>query len=75
MVQRGRFHHAQSQLHRFLNVALGGYVRSVHSYSSGAAQVVLPHVVGGFDEVTLCNVSWEQITRHTDVVLAFGAWR
>ncbi|KDC66716.1 biotin sulfoxide reductase domain protein, partial [Bordetella bronchiseptica MBORD624] len=68
----GRFHHAQSQLHRFLNVALGGYVRSVHSYSSGAAQVVLPHVVGGFDEVTLCNVSWEQITRHTDVVLAFG---
>ena len=68
----GRFHHAQSQLHRFLNVALGGYVRSLHSYSSGAAQVILPHVVGNFDEVTLSNVTWEQIERHTDAVLAFG---
>ncbi|WP_163823406.1 molybdopterin-dependent oxidoreductase, partial [Proteus mirabilis] len=27
----GRFHHAQSQIHRFLNTALGGYVRSVNS--------------------------------------------
>ena len=33
----GRFHHAQSQIHRFLNTSLGGYVRSVNSYSSGAA--------------------------------------
>ena len=31
----GRFHHAQSQVHRFLNTALGGYVRSVNSYSAG----------------------------------------
>jgi biotin/methionine sulfoxide reductase len=42
----GRFHHAQSQVHRFLNVALGGYVRSVNSYSAGASQVILPHVMG-----------------------------
>jgi biotin/methionine sulfoxide reductase len=33
----GRFHHAQSQIHRFLNTALGGYVKSVNSYSSGAS--------------------------------------
>ena len=32
----GRFHHAQSQLHRFLN-CLGGYVRSVNSYSFGTS--------------------------------------
>ena len=31
----GRFHHAQSQLHRFLN-CLGGYARGEHSYSNGA---------------------------------------
>ncbi len=68
----GRFHHAQSQLHRFLNCALGGYVRSVHSYSSGAAQVVLPHVLGDFDDLTLRNVTWDQVVEHTDVVLAFG---
>ncbi len=27
----GRFHHAQSQFHRFLNTALGGYVASVNT--------------------------------------------
>ena len=27
----GRFHHAQSQLHRFLN-CIGGYTASVNSY-------------------------------------------
>src|SRR5207253_2377167 len=41
----GRFHDAPRQLHRFLNLA-GGYVRSVNSYSSGAAAVILPHVIG-----------------------------
>jgi len=41
----GRFHHAQSQLHRFLN-CLGGYVRSVNTYSYGASSVLLPHVAG-----------------------------
>ncbi len=39
----GRVHHAQSQVHRFLNV-LGGYVRSVNTYSAGAAEVILPRV-------------------------------
>ena len=39
----GRFHDAQHQIHRFLNLA-GGYVRSVNSYSSGAATVILPHL-------------------------------
>ena len=42
----GRFHHAQSQVHRFLNTALGGYVRSVNTYSAGAAAVILPHILG-----------------------------
>ena len=37
----GRFHHAQSQLHGFLN-CLGGYVRSVNTYSVGTSEVLLP---------------------------------
>ena len=41
----GRFHHAQSQVHRFLN-SLGGYVASVGSYSTGCAQAIMPHVFG-----------------------------
>jgi len=68
----GRFHHAQSQVHRFLNTTLGGYVRSVNSYSAGASGVILPHILGSMDEVARRNVTWEQIVEHSDVVLAFG---
>ncbi|WMS41941.1 molybdopterin-dependent oxidoreductase [Acuticoccus sp. MNP-M23] len=68
----GRFHHAQSQIHRFLNVAFGGYTRSVNSYSAGASSVLLPHVIGPFEQLSRHNVTWEQIAAHTDMVLAFG---
>ena len=68
----GRFHHAQSQVHRFLNMAFGGYVRSVNSYSAGASAVILPHIIGGYEEVSRRNVTWDQVAEHTDTVLAFG---
>ncbi|MDB5627143.1 MAG: biotin transporter BioY, partial [Tardiphaga sp.] len=68
----GRFHHAQSQLHRFLNAAIGGYVRSVNSYSAGASMVILPHILGNYDDVSRRNVSWDDIVAYTDIVLAFG---
>lgn len=67
----GRFHHAQSQLHRFLNT-LGGYVRSVNTYSAGAASVIMPHVLGKYDDPGRRDVLWSDIVRHTDLVLAFG---
>lgn len=41
----GRFHHAQSQVHRFLKLA-GGYVDSVNTYSSAAAEVIMGRVTG-----------------------------
>ncbi|NMP14737.1 molybdopterin-dependent oxidoreductase [Thalassotalea sp. Y01] len=41
----GRFHHAQSQIHRFLG-KYGGYVDSVNTYSSAAAEVIMNHVTG-----------------------------
>lgn len=68
----GRFHHAQSQIHRFLNVACGGYVKSVNSYSSGSSQVLVPHIIGDYEGLTKRNVSWEQIAEHSQIVLAFG---
>jgi biotin/methionine sulfoxide reductase len=67
----GRFHDAPRQLHRFLNTA-GGYVRSVGSYSSGAATVILPHVIGPQDAVAGNNVSWDELVAHSALVLAFG---
>jgi biotin/methionine sulfoxide reductase len=68
----GRFHHAQSQVHRFLNTVLGGYVRSVNSYSAGASAVILPHVLGPYDDVTRHSVTWEQVVEHTETLVAFG---
>ena len=68
----GRFHHAQSQVHRFLNTAFGGYVRSVNSYSAGASAVILPHILGDYEAVSRRNVTWDQVAEHTDTVLAFG---
>jgi biotin/methionine sulfoxide reductase len=67
----GRFHDAQHQIHRFLNLA-GGYVRSVNSYSSGAAAVILPHVIGPQAAVAGNNVSWAELVSDSAVVLAFG---
>ena len=67
----GRFHDAQHQIHRFLNLA-GGYVRSVNSYSSGAATVILPHIVGPQSLVAGNNVSWDELVAESAVVLAFG---
>jgi len=67
----GRFHDAQSQIHRFLNLA-GGYVRSIGSYSSGAASVILPYVVGPQGAVAGNNVSWAELVSEGALVLAFG---
>ncbi|HYU12856.1 MAG TPA: molybdopterin-dependent oxidoreductase, partial [Stellaceae bacterium] len=67
----GRFHDAQHQIHRFLNL-LGGYVRSVNSYSSGAAAVILPYVIGPQAAVAGNNVSWDELVAESALVLAFG---
>jgi biotin/methionine sulfoxide reductase len=67
----GRFHDAPRQLHRFLNMA-GGYVRSVNSYSSGAATVILPHIIGPQELVAGNNVSWDELVEESALVLAFG---
>ncbi|NML46741.1 molybdopterin-dependent oxidoreductase [Ramlibacter sp. G-1-2-2] len=67
----GRFHHAQSQVHRFLN-ALGGYVRHTDSYSLGAGRVVTPHIVADLDELKDSHTSWEVLARHTRLFVTFG---
>lgn len=67
----GRFHHAQSQVHRFLN-SIGGYTRHVNSYSYGAADVILQHVIGGPYGLTKDNTPWSNICEATELVVAFG---
>ena len=61
----GKFHHAPSQLHRFLN-CFGGYTYSVNSYSFASAEVILPHVMGNFFILLVNATSWPTITENTD---------
>ncbi|MCW2318668.1 biotin/methionine sulfoxide reductase [Rhodoblastus acidophilus] len=66
----GRFHHAKSQLSRFLN-ASGGCVGAVDNYSMGAAMVLLPHVLGS-DDLLWRGMDWDVLAQHTDLIVSFG---
>jgi len=67
----GRFHHAQSQVHRFMN-AIGGYVAHVGTYSLGAARTLLPHILMEMDAVRAQQTAWVQLERHCRLLVAFG---
>ncbi|MEO3387948.1 molybdopterin-dependent oxidoreductase [Mesorhizobium sp. CAU 1741] len=67
----GRFHHARTQVRRFL-AAAGGYTDQVGNYSWGAAHAILPHVLGNADAVSSDATDWRTIAQETDVVVAFG---
>ena len=68
----GRFHHAQGQLKRFLNL-IGGFVHSRTSYSAGAAEVIVPHILGmTFHSLMRQAPTVEDIIRETDLVVCFG---
>jgi biotin/methionine sulfoxide reductase len=67
----GRFHHSQSQLRRFTSL-LGGATVSVGTYSNGAAERILRHVVGGAEEIWRGATAWPVISAHTDTLVAFG---
>src|SRR6478735_8921934 len=67
----GRFHHAQSQVHRFLNT-IGGYTRSVQNYSFAAADTILPHVIGDRRGLAAGHTPWRLIAGHSDLIVMFG---
>jgi biotin/methionine sulfoxide reductase len=66
----GRFHHAKTQLQRFMG-GFGGFTNQKHSYSLAAGLAILPHILG--DHQTLRSPSsWAGIAQHTKLFLAFG---
>ena len=67
----GRFHHAQSQLKRFLN-CIGGCTSSKNTYSFAAAEVVVPHILGTFRGWVDTTTSWESIASDCELFVAFG---
>ncbi len=68
----GRFHHAQSQMRRFLN-QMGGCTYSVQNYSFATAQVILPRIIGmDATAIMLQAPTIEDICRHTRLMVCFG---
>ncbi len=67
----GRFHHAQSQMRRFLNL-FGGHVWKKNSYSLAAAGVILPHVMGNLESLLGQMTPWPTIAAHGELIVAFG---
>ena len=67
----GRFHHAQSQVHRFLNAA-GGYVYFKDTYSNAAGRRVLPYAIAELDQLRPTQTSWSLLAEHCELFVAFG---
>lgn len=67
----GRLHHARTLTHRFL-YASGGCTTQAGNYSWGAAQFLLPHVIGTHAPVTGRVTDWQSLLDHTGLFIAFG---
>ncbi|MGZ0190621.1 MAG: molybdopterin-dependent oxidoreductase, partial [Alphaproteobacteria bacterium] len=65
----GRFHHAKTQLKRFLNL-FGGFTDQVYSYSNAAGHAILPRIIGhgGYGPFS----SWDGVAKDTELFVAFG---
>ena len=67
----GRFHHAQSQVKRFLN-CYGGFVRHQDSYSLGAARVLMPHIAASMEELMAMHTRWDVLAKDCKLFVTFG---
>lgn len=67
----GRFHHAKSQLNRFLGV-IGGAVTSHGNYSMGAGMAILPHVLGPEHPARGPGPDWALLEAHCELFVCFG---
>ena len=67
----GRFHRAQSQVHRFLNL-IGGYVSHADNYSLAAGRVILPHAVASTEMLLDQHTSFDVMAESTTLFVTFG---
>lgn len=67
----GKLHDCQSLLRRLLSQS-GGFVNTSGDHSTGAAQVILPYVVGSI-EVYEQPTAWPVIARSSELVVFWGA--
>jgi trimethylamine-N-oxide reductase (cytochrome c) len=66
----GILHKAQTLLQRYMSMA-GGYAGHTGDYSTGAAQVIMPYVVGSV-EVYEQQTTWPMVLEHSQVVVLWG---
>lgn len=67
----GVLHKAATLLQRYMSLA-GGYTGHLGDYSTGAAQAIMPYVVGG-NEVYQQQTSWPLVLEHSEVVVLWCA--
>ncbi len=67
----GGFHHARTQLRRFLFTS-GGCVDQVTNYSYAAGMIVLPHIIGTNAPIGGPMTTWRSIAQHTKLMVMFG---
>jgi biotin/methionine sulfoxide reductase len=67
----GRYHHARTQLHRYLGQG-GGFTSQVTNYSYGAGMTLMPHILGTNEVVQGRVTDWGSIRRNTKLMLCLG---
>lgn len=67
----GKLHNPQTLMNRVMKIS-GGYVGRIGDYSTGAAQVILPHVLGSI-EVYEQQTSWPLVLKHAKNIVLWGA--
>lgn len=67
----GKLHNCRNLLGRLLNLH-GGYINHTGDYSTGASQVIMPHVVGRL-EVYEQQTAWPVVVEHSELVVLWGA--
>jgi biotin/methionine sulfoxide reductase len=67
----GRYHHARTQLHRFLGLG-GGFTAQVTNYSFGAGMTLMPHILGTNEVLQGRLTDWAAIRANAKLMLCFG---
>lgn len=66
----GKFHNCITLLRRMLKIT-GGFVNGLGDYSTGAAQVIMPHVVGSLEVYEQCT-TWDVVKDNTKTIVFWG---
>ena len=66
----GNVHVSRTLLHRFMNLT-GGFTGVTGDYSTGAAQVIMPHVTGS-NQVYEQQTSWPVVLESSKIVVFWG---